>query len=137
VSALCIDGAGRLLLARRAVEPERGKWDLPGGFLEEGEPPLEGLRRELREEAGVEVEPTDFVGVWIDHYGAGPESTGTLNLYWTARILDGEPQPDDDVAEFAWFERDALPPAAEFAFPNVRDAIRTWRTTSRPRGPGS
>jgi ADP-ribose pyrophosphatase YjhB (NUDIX family) len=128
VSALCVDGAGRLLLARRAVDPERGKWDLPGGFLEEGEPPLDGLRRELREEAGVEVEPLDFVGVWVDRYGAGPDAAATLNLYWTARILDGEPHPDDDVAEFAWFDPDALPPSVEFAFPNVHEAIRTWRT---------
>ena len=44
---------GRVLLARRALEPRRGHWDLPGGFLEETEDPVDGLRREFREETGL------------------------------------------------------------------------------------
>jgi len=63
--ALVEDGAGRVLLARRALEPFKGRWDIAGGFLDEGEPPLDGLRRELREETGLEVEPLDFLGAWI------------------------------------------------------------------------
>src|SRR5258705_456863 len=46
---------GRVLLARRTREPYAGTWDLPGGFLEQDEVPLEGLRRELREEIGVGI----------------------------------------------------------------------------------
>ena len=46
-SAFLVDDAGRVLLARRAYEPDAGLWDVPGGFLEEGESPLDGLRREL------------------------------------------------------------------------------------------
>ena len=53
VSALVEDAEGRVLLARRAVEPYLGLWDCPGGFLEEGEHPLDGLRRELEEETGL------------------------------------------------------------------------------------
>ena len=49
-------------------------WDVPGGFLEEGEHPLDGLRRELREETGLEVEPVRFVGVWMDVYGDAPDA---------------------------------------------------------------
>jgi ADP-ribose pyrophosphatase YjhB (NUDIX family) len=127
VSALCVDGSGRLLLARRAHEPYAGKWDLPGGFLEEGEAPLDGVRRELREETGLDVEPLDFVGVWTDRYGDGDDAGATLNLYWTARIGDGVPRAADDVAELHWFSPDELPPDDEFAFFNVAEAIRTWR----------
>jgi len=50
---------GRVLIGRRKIEPRKGCWDLPGGFLEEGEPPLEGLRREFLEETGLEVEPVE------------------------------------------------------------------------------
>jgi 8-oxo-dGTP diphosphatase len=117
---------GRLLLARRAGEPEQGKWDLPGGFLEEGEHPLDALRRELREETGLVVEPRDFLGVWMDRYGDGDSAPATLNLYWTAHIVSGEPRPADDVSELRWFPPDDLPPARDFAF-HVADVIAAWR----------
>jgi ADP-ribose pyrophosphatase YjhB (NUDIX family) len=127
VSALIEDGAGRLLLARRAVEPFRDRWDAPGGFLEEGEHPLDGLRRELLEETGLEGEPARFVGVWMDVYGDAPEAAATLNLYWTVRLAGGEPVASDDVAELRWFSADELPGPDELAFATVVDALAAWR----------
>jgi 8-oxo-dGTP diphosphatase len=123
--ALVVDGAGRLLLARRANPPFEGKWDLPGGFVAEGEHPLDAVRRELREETGLDVEPERFVGVWMDRYGEHGSGVHTLNLYWTARA-EGEPFAADDVSEVGWFAADALPRPAELAFhiPSVLDA---WR----------
>ena len=107
--ALVEDDEGRLLLARRAHEPFKGRWDIPGGFLEEGEHPLDGLRRELREETGLEVEPLEFLGVWMDRYGGDSTAEATLNLYWTARVVGGEAAPADDVDDLRWFARDELP----------------------------
>ena len=130
--ALVADGHGRLLLARRAGDPEQGKWDLPGGFLEEGEHPLDGLRRELREETGLEVEPGEFVGVWMNRYGEGEEAPWTLNLHWTARVLSGEAAPADDVSELGWFASSELPPREELAF-HVADVISAWLAI-RPTG---
>ena len=127
VGALVLDDDGRVLLSRRAYEPQAGKWDIPGGFLEEGEEPLDALRRELREEAAVEIEPVEFAGIWVDRYGGDDEATATLNLYWTARIVSGEPTPADDVAEFAWFPVDELPGDGELAFRNVAEALRSLR----------
>jgi NAD+ diphosphatase len=115
-SALCVDAADRLLLARRAHAPDEGLWDLPGGFLDEGEHPLDALRRELKEETGLDVEPGDFVGACMDRYEFGDPVTSTLNLYWTARIVGGEEHAADDVSELRWFPLDALPPADELAF---------------------
>jgi len=131
VCAIVTDGRGRVLLARRAEEPARGAWDLPGGFVEEGEAPLEALRRELREETGLEVEVGSLVGVWSDWYGSGPGSHATLNLYWTARVAGGEPRPADDVSELRWFDAGALPPDDELAFPNVAEALRAWARAGR------
>ena len=118
---------GRLLLARRAHEPFKGRWDIPGGFLEEGEHPLDGLRRELREETGLEVEPVEFLGVWMDRYGGDSTAEATLNLYWTARVTGGEAAPADDVDDLRWFERHELPEAGELAFENVPLVLAAWQ----------
>jgi 8-oxo-dGTP diphosphatase len=126
VSALVVDDEGRLLLARRAYEPDAGRWDALGGFLDEGEGPLEGLRRELAEEAGVEIEVGDFVGAYADRYGEGEEASAVLNLVWEARIASGEPVPADDVAALGWFARDELPSDAELAFRWLAPCLRAW-----------
>ena len=131
--ALVEDGS-RVLLARRAGEPFEGRWDIPGGFLDEGEHPLDGLRRELREETGLEVEPVEFLGVWMDRYGGESTAEATLNLYWTARVTGGEPAPADDVDDLRWFERDELPGADELAFENVPLVLRTWQEHAQRTG---
>ena len=139
--ALCEDAEGRLLFVRRANEPFRGYWDLPGGFLDEGEPPLDALRRELLEETGLEIEPGDYVDAWIDRYGDAPGAQFTLNLYWRARVVGGEERAADDVSELRWFARDALPPPGELAFTNLPLVIETWRSLPscnvRPGRPSS
>jgi ADP-ribose pyrophosphatase YjhB (NUDIX family) len=126
-SAFVLDDEGRILLARRAYEPDVGKWDVPGGFLEEGEDPVQGLRRELREEAGIEIDLGDFVGVFTDTYGDSPDEKHVLNLVWEARIASGTPEPDDDVAELRWFPKDALPEDVELAFRWLAKTLGDWR----------
>ena len=126
-SALVVDGTERLLLARRAAEVEHGKWDLPGGFVEEGEHPRDALRRELREETGLVVEPGRLFGIWMDWYGFGDDRRSTLNLYWLARAVGGELEAADDVSELRWFGRDELPPREEIAFTNVPKVLAAWR----------
>ena len=56
-SQALVERDGRVLLGRRAHDPAAGLWDLPGGFVDEYEHPLDALRRELREETGLEIEP--------------------------------------------------------------------------------
>jgi len=125
--ALVVDDEGRLLLGRRAAEVWHGYWDTPGGFLEEGEDPLDALRRELKEETGLDVEPERFFGAWIDRYGDEPGAPFTLNLYWTARAVGGEERPDDDVSELRWFAPAELPGPEEIAFENVAKVLARWR----------
>jgi NAD+ diphosphatase len=127
--AIVEDGAGNVLLGRRAVEPYRGLWDTPGGYLHELEHPLDGLRRELLEETGLTVEPTRFLGVWMDTYGPGPAANATLNLFWVVRAVSGEPVAADDVAELAWFAADELPSADELAFSLLPAVLEAWRSS--------
>ena len=119
-----VERDGKLLLGRRAFDPSVGLWDLPGGFLEETEHPLDALVRELREETGLEVEPQAFVGVWME-----PDYDGrtVLCLTWDARVTAGTERPADDVAELRWFGPDELPPRDQIAFANSAEALRRWR----------
>jgi ADP-ribose pyrophosphatase YjhB (NUDIX family) len=123
-SALPEDGQRRVLLARRAIEPAKGKWDCVGGFLEEGEHPVDGLRREVREETGLAFDVRRFLGVWMGRY----DGRSTLNLFWTGALAPGEPRPHDDISELRWFGADALPAAGELAFERlIVDVLAAWR----------
>lgn len=125
-SAVVSDEEGRVLLSRRAHEPAAGKFDLPGGFLEEGEHPADCARREFREEAGIEISEPELLGVWMDTYEYKRRLVATLNVYYRATIVRGTPTAADDVAEFRWFSPDDLP-ASELAFEHIADVISAWR----------
>jgi ADP-ribose pyrophosphatase YjhB (NUDIX family) len=105
--ALILD-ADRILLSQRAGEPYRGDWDVPGGFLEAGESPTEGVKREIREETSLEIELFGSPEIEIGRYG--PTGDFVLSIYYRARILSGEPHEADDVAALRWFRLDQLPP---------------------------
>jgi 8-oxo-dGTP diphosphatase len=94
---------GRLLAARRSAPPElAGRWELPGGKLEQGEGPEQALVRELREELGVEARPVERIpGEW-------PLSPGYVLQVWTARLLSGEPRPLEDHDELRWLGPDEI-----------------------------
>lgn len=96
-----------ILLSRRAGEPKKGLWDLPGGFLEWGEAPREGMARELREETGREPRVGRLLATPIGIY----EHRASLNFVFECE-LDGEPTPSDDSMDMRWFPLDAIPPMA-------------------------
>jgi NADH pyrophosphatase NudC (nudix superfamily) len=124
VSALIIDD-DRVLLSKRAIEPFKGEWDTIGGFLEKGEHPEEGLRREVKEETGLDVEIIKMLGFFMDTYG-GEDST--LNIAYLATIKSGEPKPADDVAELKWFSKNELP---KVAFKNGQEMLKAWIENER------
>jgi 8-oxo-dGTP diphosphatase len=114
-----LERGGKVLLTKRGIDPRRGYWDLPGGFLEEGEEPLAGLRRELREETGLEVEPLEWLGTHLEPY----DNYFVLGLTWLV-AAEGEPQPADDVEELGWFGPGELP--EEMAFAHQDALLRDW-----------
>ena len=127
--ALVVRG-GRVLLVRRAVEPGRGKWDIPGGFLEPDELPQEGAIRELHEETGLAITITDLLGFYVDDYPYGPPGSAekVLIVYFLA-TASGEARSDDDAAAVGWFAPDELPGPDDLAFPNLipaLDDLRRW-----------
>jgi ADP-ribose pyrophosphatase YjhB (NUDIX family) len=117
--AVCFDGSGRVLLGRRANDPGAGLWDLPGGFLHEDERPVDGLRREVREETGLELERLDFLGHWLEPY----DGRIVLCLAWAAHA-SGAARAADDLVEVRWFEPDELPRPDELAFAHYPEVLR-------------
>lgn len=125
---------GRVLVTVRAGEPEKGRVDVPGGFLEPGEHPVDALVREVREELGIEID--DIVGpLVIATHTYGEDGPFVLALGFAARPAEGDPTPADDVASFRWVSADELD-NLDFAWPHDRELVEislelegegTWR----------
>lgn len=113
---------GKTLVSVRAGEPEKGRLDLPGGFLEVGEHPVDGLVREAKEELGVEIE---VLGppILLETHTYGPDGHYVLAIGFRASIREGEPRPTDDVAEIKWVSEEELD-AADFAWEHDREMVR-------------
>ncbi len=105
----------QVLLAKRAIEPKKGTWDSPGGFVDPGESLEQGAIREMQEETGLEVKITNIIGSYPDTYQGKP----TVNVGLLAAITAGQPQAADDVASLHWIDLDKLPAADEFGFQTV------------------
>jgi ADP-ribose pyrophosphatase YjhB (NUDIX family) len=114
---------GRALATVRAREPEMGKLDVPGGFLGPFEDPIDGLKREVREELGIEIEAgvEDLLSMVPHSYGDDGDTV--LSLGFKARWVSGDPAPADDVAEIKWLTDDELD-EADFAWPHDRALLR-------------
>jgi len=121
VGAAILDG-DRALVTVRAREPHRGKVDVPGGFLEVGEHPVEGLKREVREELGLELE-VDPMPVLLAPHTYGPEGVWALAIGFRARISQGVPKPADDVAEARWIGAEEVD-GVDFAWEHDRGFVR-------------
>jgi 8-oxo-dGTP diphosphatase len=101
------DGTVRVLLIRRKHDPFAGRWALPGGFVEIDEPVAEAVRREFREETGLEVAAGDRVvllGVWSKPR-RDPRGR-TISLVHVVKMSGRPPQPHgaDDASEAAWHD---------------------------------
>jgi len=107
-------GTNRILLTRRGIEPFKGYWDMPGGFLRDGEDPRAGVKREIREELGVECEPEELFDIFVDTYGE--YEVYTFNVCYIVRLGPGELTPSDDVVEARWFPLDRVPSKLAFSF---------------------
>jgi 8-oxo-dGTP diphosphatase len=95
---------GRTLLIRRGGPPLEGQWSIPGGMLEVGETLLEGVRRELVEETGIEVRVLDLIEVFerINLDDKGKPMYHFVVLDYLCEAVRGEARAGSDVSDVAW-----------------------------------
>jgi ADP-ribose pyrophosphatase YjhB (NUDIX family) len=121
VTGVVAHSDGRILLCRRAIEPRRGLWTLPAGFLETGESIEEGARREAREEANAELEIESLLAVY------SIPRISQVQVFFRARLLN-QPSPGPESLEVMLAAWDTIP-WTELAFPSVKWSLDAHRET--------
>lgn len=127
-----VTGGGRVLLVRRGINPGRGLWALPGGYVDAGELPEEALRRELREEVGPEVERGVRSLRLLDIFplAAHPHGAQGIVLAYAAPLDNPAPAAaQDDVQEARWFAPGELP--GELAFDSTAQLLAEWAAVTQ------
>jgi 8-oxo-dGTP diphosphatase len=108
-AGVAVVGEAGVLLVRRAIEPGRGSWILPGGHLEADEAPAEGAARELAEETGIEVEPDGLrlLDTFARATGGGKHVV-SIGYVVDRSATDGEATACQEVSEIGWVTPDTF-----------------------------
>ena len=142
-AAFIVNDIGEMLVVRRGKEPAKGTLDLPGGFVDMGETVEEGMRREIKEETGLDVGDIRYLFSSPNVYMYSGMGVHTLDMDYLVP-LHGDPdgfkavvRAADDAAEALWLPIDEVNPA-EFGLTSIRNAVvrflaqRTlWREPKR------
>jgi ADP-ribose pyrophosphatase YjhB (NUDIX family) len=103
VAAMLFDDEGRLLLLEHVFRADRG-WGVPGGFVSKGEHPEEALRRELREEASIEIADVKFL------FARNLRKLKQVEFYFRARAIGNPTASSFEIKQAQWFPLTDLPP---------------------------
>jgi 8-oxo-dGTP diphosphatase len=115
VAGIVIDDHGRALLIQRR---DNHRWEPPGGVLELGETIHDGLRREVREETGLDVEPVALTGVYKNM------ARGIIALVFRCKITGGDLRTSDESAAFRWATETEIADLADQAYAvRILDAL--------------
>lgn len=120
VAGVIIDDRGRALLTQRR---DNGHWEAPGGILERDEDIHTGLRREIREETGLDVDPITLTGVYKNM------TRNIIALVFRCKIIGGTLTQTDEARSYRWVTADEVRALASEAFAvRVLDAMRDDQT---------
>ncbi len=108
-AAILVEQGSHVLLVRRAVDPQKGLWTFPAGFVDAGEHPARAAERECLEETGLVVSVTELLDVLA---GREHQQGADIIIFYRAEIVSGGLCPGDDVDKVCFFQSDKLPPFA-------------------------
>jgi ADP-ribose pyrophosphatase YjhB (NUDIX family) len=121
-----VERDGRYLILKRGQEPYRGRWELPGGFVEAGERPDETIRREIYEETGLYVEPPRILGAYRSRYG--DRGKWTVDVAYHCEASPGELRLSAESSSAEWVSLKQVPP---LAFAGERSAFEEFEQRLR------
>ena len=123
-AAFIVNDRHELLVVRRAKEPAKGTLDLPGGFCDMGETVEEGMRREIKEETGLEVTDIRYLFSSPNVYMYSGMGVHTLDMDFLVPVHGPLPavKADDDAAEARWIPVSEVNPA-DFGLTSIRNAV--------------
>jgi len=121
--AMCIRDGSKVLLVRRNKEPGKGRWSFPGGVVELGEDLIDALKREIKEELGIEVEVQGLLGIFqrIQRDEEGKVRYHYVIIDYFGRSLEDDISPSEEIMDFKWIEMSELPEYVQD--PNVLNAL--------------
>jgi ADP-ribose pyrophosphatase YjhB (NUDIX family) len=123
---------GRVLFIRRARDPGKGLLAPPGGFVDIGERAEDAVRREVREEVGLELAAVEFLGSFPNAYLYREVTYPVLDFFFTAVAVRPEAARSlDDVAGLAWLDPGSEVAPEQLAFPSMRQALQLLRAQGR------
>lgn len=124
--AVIIECQDKILFGVRKNEPKRGMFDLPGGFVDQGETAEQALRREMQEELGVTVQDMRYLFSFPNKYLYCGIEYDTLDLIFLVRFDEfPQIQAADDLEAVIWFDRAAIE-FDKIAFSSIRQAVRLY-----------
>ena len=126
-AAILLRGDGQGLFIRRGHDPGLGRLAFVGGFVDAGETPEDALRREVREEVGVELDGISYLGSQPNTYAYRGVTYHVVDLIFVAQIAEGSaPRAIDGVEAIEWHDPLALDPA-RLAFASMTWALATFQ----------
>ena len=127
VAAFIVNAKGELLVCRRAKEPEKGTFDLPGGFVDPGESAEQALSRELSEELGCLPAESHYLFSLPNRYQWGAVIVPTTDCFFRVTLADKTKLcPHDDVASFSWIPLTDVDPQA-FGLKSIATAVARFQ----------
>lgn len=127
VGALILDDQGRLLLVRRARDPGKLQWGLPGGFVDQGETAEQALAREVYEETQLTLTHHNLLTTGPNRYTHTGTTADVLDMFYLCRVASTHPVilAASELCEHRWCVPDAEI-LDNMAFPSNRIAIELW-----------
>lgn len=126
VATFILNDKQELLVCKRGKEPEKGTWDLPGGFVDANETAEEALRREIKEELNAEVKDSQYLFSLPNEYEYSGMTIPTLDLFYSCRLTDNENlQASDDVEDCFFVPVNELNPQL-FGLKSIKKGIEIF-----------